>query len=549
MYKNRKVAVIAVVVLAAGFILFKLAGNTNRTSVETKIFRPITTLRLKEINPNRELMLTGVVKCWKEEDISFEVSGRVEWVIEKGSEVGGPGLDYDEPGTVVARLDPVRYQLKLKSIKAQIVAAEASAEALKVSIKEVMSRQLEAAQADLVNTESRYKRLKTLLERKAASQQDFDDAEANYKVAQAKKAETKAGILSKKAEYKALLAQVEELKHNAAEAELNLEKCVLRSPFQGRVAKVTANIGANVQSGTEVAHLVMMNPILVSLNVAPNVDRSLKFHDIVNVYPSGMEMSVKAMVNRKNTVADSYTHTFDLELFVQNYQVPVCGKIPASLKKYPEIKGLWRCIRLSEGRMFGRIVVSTDAISRDEKGEFVWLAEKSSASVRGVDVCKLKKLHVKFEPKVHNILNLYSFKILDKQETKPKPGAWLAYGVPAGIKNGDMVLDVTRRWLFRPGDLAKVLLKKTIVAHGIFVPIEAIVHENNNDYVYLVTYRHGDNRATLEKIKVKLGDNVGSFQRIESDRLKPGNEIVLKGVHYLEPGDEVTVRKVEDIRL
>ena len=92
-------------------------------------------------------MLTGVVKSWKEEYFSFEVPGRIKWVIEKGMEVGNGHSD--SRGTVIARIDPARYQLKLKSLKAKVESAKAQAEAASVSIRKVMLRQLEAINANL----------------------------------------------------------------------------------------------------------------------------------------------------------------------------------------------------------------------------------------------------------------------------------------------------------------------------------------------------------------------------------------------------------------
>ena len=158
--KFKKIIIVTVSVIVCAFLFLKLF-NGDKAEKPQKIYRPVTVIKLREINPELELMLTGVVKSWKEEYFSFEVPGRVKWVIEKGMEVGNGQSDGGQE-TVIARIDPTRYQVKLKSLKARTESARAQAEALKVSIREVMLQKLEAIDANLKNAEQKFKRQKIL---------------------------------------------------------------------------------------------------------------------------------------------------------------------------------------------------------------------------------------------------------------------------------------------------------------------------------------------------------------------------------------------------
>ncbi len=540
---KKSIIIIAATLCVFLFLKLFILNNTNNT--QQKVYRPVTVIKLKEINPELKLMLTGVVKSWKEEYFSFEVPGRIKWVIEKGMEVGNKS-DKSE-GTIIARIDPIRYQLKLKSLKAKIESAEAQAKALRVSIKEVMSRQLEAINANLANTKLQFQRQKRLLERNAVSRQAYDNAETRYRVELAKKAEAIAIVISKKAEYEALLAQVEELRQNALDAELNIKKCTLRTPYKGKIAEVNANVGANVQAGTKVVKVVMMNPMLISLEVSPNIDRMLRHRDKVKVFPSEINKAVPAIVSMKSTVADPHTHTFNLELFIQNPKIPIAGDL-SGLEKLPEISGVWQAFSLTTKEYCNRIALSAEVIQKDAKGEFVWKAIENPGSKRGAVIYTLTKKYVKMEPQIFDLLGIHSYRIAKEKESGLNTEELLAFGVPKQVKSGDKVIEIARRWLFRPGDLVKVALNPNTPS-GIYIPIESILYKDGKSFVYLIRNVPEKHFCKLIKVEVELLNQLGSFQRIKSKKLKIGDEIIFSGVHYIDSGDKVVVKAVEEIKL
>jgi multidrug efflux pump subunit AcrA (membrane-fusion protein) len=543
---SRKQSVIIIASILCALIILKLLLGFIGDNVQQKVYRPVTVIEIKETNPELKLMLTGVVKSWVEEYFSFEVPGRIKWVIEKGKEVGKK-KDKKE-GTIIARIDPIRYQLKLRSLKAKTESAESQAEALRVLVNEVMLSQLEAINANLENAKLKFQRQKRLLERNAVSRQNFDNAATDYRVALAKKAEAMATVETKKAEYKSLLAQVEELRQNALDAELNIKKCTLRTPYKGKIAEVNANIGANVTAGENVVKVVVMNPMLVSLEVSANIDRMLRYRDKVKVYPSGINKSVPGIISMKSTVADPGTHTFNLELFVQNPKIPIAGDLKG-LAKLPEIGGVWQAARLTTGEFVNRTVVAAEAVKKDAKGEFVWKAVKAPGSRRGAVIYTLNKQYVNMESQIIDLLGIYSYKIAKEKESGLNTKEFLAFGVPEQVKSGDKVIEIARRWLFRPGDLAKVVLNQKDTPSGIYVPIESIFCKDDKSFVYLVKSISGKHFCKPVKVEVELLNQLGAFQRIKSKELKTGDKIIFSGVHYIDSDDEVVIKEVEEISL
>ncbi len=54
--------------------------------------RPVTVIELSERDYARERTLTGVVNLYREENIGFEIGGRVTTVLNEGLEVRGPAV-------------------------------------------------------------------------------------------------------------------------------------------------------------------------------------------------------------------------------------------------------------------------------------------------------------------------------------------------------------------------------------------------------------------------------------------------------------------------
>ena len=286
---------------------------------------PVEVMTLRESNPARRQRLTGAVMPWKQEDVGFEVAGRVEWVVEEGAElVQSKNSDGDSSGrgaSVIARLDSAPYERKVEQLKAAIAARRARLNAIEVTIKNVLPEQAAEAAAELELAGKNLERIRQLVEDGAAPASQLDDAQANYRTAQARENAVNARIRAQKAEREAIAANLRETQQELAQAEADLDNCTLHAPFPGRVAEVFVIPGGYVQPGQPVVKMVVMDPLKIELAVAAETDREIHYGDEVTVYPPDWPDPVSGTVFRKSTAADPQTRTFRITVLMRNFKV------------------------------------------------------------------------------------------------------------------------------------------------------------------------------------------------------------------------------------
>lgn len=169
-----------------------------------------------------ELTLTGRTNALREAEVRPQVSGIIlKRFFAEGSEV--------KKGQQLYQIDPATYEASLAAAKADLAKAEATEYSAKL----------------------RAQRYQELLKTKAVSQQDYDDAQANYKSATAQ-------ILAAKAAVKT--------------AEINLAYTHVYAPIAGIIGKSEFTEGALVTQNqqTALATIQQLDPIYVDLGESVN---------------------------------------------------------------------------------------------------------------------------------------------------------------------------------------------------------------------------------------------------------------------------------------
>jgi RND family efflux transporter MFP subunit len=477
--------------------VFMLTGCGKKDDTTGPNPRPVTVLELREINPVKPLQLTGSVMSWKEQDISFEVNGRLEWIVEMGTNLEGRWEEDSKvhiTGDVLARVDERSYRIRLKATNAE----------------------KDRAQAE-------YIRKKQAWDKKAISEVDFIRATADRDSSE---------------------AQFEQ-------ADYDLERCILHAPFSGEVSEVYVEAGGYVQRGTPVVHLVMMDPIKVDISVSSKTAESLKLRDTVNLFLPGNEKPVYGSVYEKATVADPETRTFRVSIITRNQQY--YGDLPPGdpLLKYPRISDymhLQQAIKDDENSPF--IVEENRALRKDDNGYYVWAAPDKELGDR-IDserpLITLRKFRVIPGERQMNFQGLYLMRELD-DIGKLTPGTLIAMDVPDDFKDGEQILVARREWRLRPGQLVQVLLGKTVPEPGLYLPMNAIKPIDDKMGEIFVAV---DGKA--KKVKIKILSNVGELFRLEA--LNPGDaslvaagaRIITDHIHFLQHDEPVRVIKTMEM--
>jgi RND family efflux transporter MFP subunit len=461
--------------------------------------RPVTVLELREFNPVKPLQLTGSVVSWKEQDISFEVSGRLEWIVEMGTNLEGHWEEDGKvhiPGDVLARIDERHYKIRLK-----------------------------ATLADNERAQAEYVRKKQAWDKKAISEVDFIRSTADRDSSE---------------------AQFEQ-------ADYDLERCILYAPFPGEVSEVYIEAGGYVKRGQAVVHLVMMDPIKVDISVSAKTAERLKLRDTVHLFLSGEDQSVIGRVYEKSTVANPKTRTFRVSIITRNRQ-DFGDILPGDpLLEYPRIKDYIHLQRMKADDNDSPFFVEENrSLRRDDDNYYVW-ADPNHKSGDDIDperpLITLRKYSVIPGEKRMNLQGLYLMRELEDLG-KLTPGTLIAMDVPADFKDGEQILVARKQWRMRPGQLAKVLLGETAPETGLYLPMNSIKPVNDKTGEIFVAV---DGKA--KKIKVKILSNVGELYRIEAldpgdaNLVTTGSRVITDHIHFLQHDEPIRIIKTAEMKL
>lgn len=248
-------------------------------------------VRLQAVEPGRlvrTVSAPGAIEPVRRVQISSRITALIEALpFEEGDVVGADDL--------VVKLDDRNLQASLSSAKANLGAAIA---------------RRAGAVASHINVVAQWERSQSLFETKDVSKSDLDSAEAARKRAESELNAAEQTIESARAE-------VERIQQNLGYAEI-------RSPINGRVTKLNAEVGELVVTGT------MNNPGTVILEIADLSDLIVKAQvdesDVapirpgqiarihINAYPNEVFEGVVKKVALQNSIALDRSKYFETEV-------------------------------------------------------------------------------------------------------------------------------------------------------------------------------------------------------------------------------------------
>jgi len=197
-------------------IALALTACKEKTEIMEEI-RAIKTITVSEQAAEQIRKLSGLVAAVDSSGLSFQVGGQVESVeVDIGDRV--------KKNQVLAVLDPEPYQLEVDAVGAELV----------------------KARANVVNTKSEYDRQQRVYEQGAGAKSDLDSAEYNYRAARS-----------------AVDYQIARLD----QANRNLRKTKLLSPYDGTIAWRAVNPHEEVKVGQKVFEIDAKGAMEVQLAV------------------------------------------------------------------------------------------------------------------------------------------------------------------------------------------------------------------------------------------------------------------------------------------
>jgi len=497
--------------LTALVIACNEAPDRNPGSTTT---RPVTVLELTERDFRHVANLTGLVSLYREEQIGFEVQGRVLSVLDVGREVEGPVVDESgklvHQGDAIASIDDTRYRLKVEVIRARLISAQ---------------HELEAIEAELDRASKTLKRQKRIFTKGAGDQQTVDDAASAYH-----------RLIAKRGQQIARISETTEQLNQAME---DLEDCILQAPFSGRVTSIHVTQGAVIEAGTAIVTLTLMDPIQVQVAVSADEERKLHTGNPAfllpkdPVHPNGDRREVPALIFEKGSVADTETHTFRIDLIARNQRLLIEDFIPDTAG-LPLVRDFLPAVRRYQGEP-GPLFIPANSIYRDGDQSYVLRLpgiafrshERRNAFGRHVP----EKIAVQLGDDYMSIVTWTFRSLIDSGtlqegdflviDPKPEHEAGLAIG--------------HTQWLLRPGDLVPVRFLLDSTPRGLYVPVDSITLIDGKHRIFIA--ENGIARSQA----VSLHESFGELRRIEGPGLEPGTEIIVGGIHYVSDGQAIRI--------
>lgn len=209
--------IIAICVIVIGLFAFSTLSKKSATIT-------ITTDKVGRADISNTVTATGTLEASVTVEVGTQVSGKIDKIYaDFNSKV--------EKGQLIALLDTETLESTLESSKAT----------------------LDQAQAEFNYQEANYKRYKKLIEKKLIAQEDFDEAEYNYK-------SSIASLNSAKASY--------------AKNKTNLEYAYIYSPINGIVLERNVEEGETVAASFETPTLFTIVNDLTQMEIEADVDEA-----------------------------------------------------------------------------------------------------------------------------------------------------------------------------------------------------------------------------------------------------------------------------------
>jgi HlyD family secretion protein len=268
-----------------------------------------TTVRIEEVKRgelSEFVSAPGEIEPKSKVEISAKVSARVvELPFEEGDEVSGgdPDATPPVPGSLLIRLDSKDLESQLRSARASYKAQSAQINVEKSRVASQKSS-LEGTASLLKQAESDMQRQKQLLESQDISQSTFDQTKCTYDELKARYEAAMHSLKASELNIVVLQHNLEAAEARIEEAEESLSYTTIRSPINGTVIRLNAEVGEVVMTGT------MNNPGTIIMEVG-DLSQMLVVAQVDEADIGGVEVGQRANVEIQSFPNTEFTGVVD----------------------------------------------------------------------------------------------------------------------------------------------------------------------------------------------------------------------------------------------
>lgn len=221
-------------------------------------------------------------------------------------------------GNVLIRLDERQYQMELNDAESRRASLAAQIQQLGVQLQNQRSL-LEIAESDLTLTRDEYERVEGLFKKGAAPKTERDNARLRYQVALRAKQQVDNQIALIEPQRLQLQAQQDGAKAAADRAELNIERCEIKAPFDGQIESISVDVGDSVVMGSPILEMLNLDRIEIPVELPVSTRPQARVGAQANLYVESMpHIRWEGAISRIAPSADMQTRTYRAYLEVDN---------------------------------------------------------------------------------------------------------------------------------------------------------------------------------------------------------------------------------------
>jgi membrane fusion protein, multidrug efflux system len=356
--------------------VISMAGCSPQEVVKAEVVRPVKTMVVTSgVNSNTR-RFPGTVDATNRVQLAFQVSGLlVSLPVKEGQKVA--------KGDVIGEIRQDEFRARLTALEGQLDQARAALRALLAGERpeERMRREADVRSADsrLANARAEFGRNQRLIEARAVSKSEFERTETAYKIAQedlqSARQLLEIGSIAREEDIDAKQAAVRGLEGRVVEAQLQLDDCTLRAPYDGVIAQRFVEQGQNVRAKEPIVKFQDVDEVEISVDVPETVmAANLQAADIIQlsaefVGAPGLQFPVR--VTEMAQRADATTQTFN---------VRVAMKQPTELNVLPGMSATVTIVYRRASILGDRMLIPIEAVAQTPEGkQIAWLLQDDNS--------------------------------------------------------------------------------------------------------------------------------------------------------------------------
>ncbi len=359
------IAVLLALGSSAAYVLHMTRPKPEKTDI--RALPPLVeVIKLQPRDTTEQFRGYGSARADREALIAAEVHGTVVMIppdVKDGADV--------EAGSVLVQVDARQYERQLQRARGQL--QDVSAQITQLETEEGNVQKLIAiARQDVKVNEDEYKRLTDLFEREVASKKEWDFARLALQQASRDLQGLENSLALIPSRRLSLLAARESRMAEVELATLDVERCTIRAPFDGRIQECVVEVGDFVTNGSPVARIIdpqhIEIPIELPLGVRPRVEVGAMCRLTIDSMP-GAEWRLP--LTRIAPMADPQSRTFTVFIDVDNAE-----------QERPLVPGYFLTARVTGPVIHDALVIPRGAIIDSR----VYVAREKSAELRSIKI-------------------------------------------------------------------------------------------------------------------------------------------------------------------